>query len=297
MDGCFATPPYHLNRTSRFLHHIKRLALSKRHSGYDLVFQAMSGLMSVTGVPDGEPGAGAQRAGYPVSDMTAGFYATIGVLAALHHRDTVSGAGQYIDLALLDAQVATMSSMSMNYLVAGQLPQRVGMRSQVTCPYQDFDCADGQVMIAVGNDSQFAQLCKVLGRAELAEDAKFKTTPLRVTNRELLVPIIAGIMRGQTIAYWMPRLREANVPSGPIYNFKQVFDDPQIRHRQVVREIPHPLSGSLSVIANPLKFSATPVEYNRPPPLLGEHSAEILRDLLGIDDAEIASLGAQGVIK
>jgi len=171
------------------------------------------------------------------------------------------------------------------------------MRSQVTCPYQDFDCADGQVMIAVGNDSQFAQLCKVLGRAELAEDARFETTPLRVTNRELLVPIIAGLMKGQTIAYWMPRLREANVPSGPIYDFKQVFDDPQIRHRQVVREIPHPLSGSLPVIANPLKFSATPVEYNRPPPLLGEHSAEILRDLLGIDDAEIASLGAQGVIE
>jgi crotonobetainyl-CoA:carnitine CoA-transferase CaiB-like acyl-CoA transferase len=264
--------------------------------GYDLVFQSMSGLMSLTGVPDGQPGAGPQRAGYPVSDTTAGFYATIGILAALHHRDTVSGVGQYIDLSLLDAQVAAMSSMSMSYLVAGQLPQRVGIRSQLTCPYQDFDCADGLIMIAVGNDKQFSQLGKVLGHPEWADDPRFSTTPQRVAHRETLVPLVAEILRSRPLDHWMPLLREANVPSGPINDFKQVFDDPQIKHREVVREIPHPLSGSLSVVANPLKFSSTPVEYKRPPPLLGQHTEEVLRELLALDDAEIAGLCAEGAI-
>lgn len=264
--------------------------------GYDLIFQSMSGVMSLTGIPDGEPGAGPQRAGYPVSDTTAGFYATIGILAALHHRDTVSGVGQYIDLALLDAQVAATSSMAMSYLVAGQLPQRVGIRSQLTCPYQDFACADGPMMIAVGNDSQFASLARVLGHPEWPADPRFATTPERVANREALVPAIADILRRQPLAHWLPLLREANVPSGPINDFRQVFDDPQIRHRAMVREIAHPLSGSLSVVANPLNFSATPVEYKRPPPLLGQHTHEVLRELLAVGDAELAELGAEGAI-
>lgn len=264
--------------------------------GYDLIFQSMSGVMSLTGVPDGQPGAGPQRAGYPVSDTTAGFYATIGILAALHHRDTVSGVGQYIDLSLLDAQVAAMSSMAMSYLVAGVLPQRAGIRSQLTCPYQDFECADGLVMIAVGNDKQFEQLCKVLDRTDLPADPRFATTPQRVAHREILVPQIAAILREKTIGHWMPLLRAANVPAGPINDFRQVFDDPQIRHREVVREIVHPLSGSLSVVANPLKFSSTPIEYKRPPPLLGEHTSEVLRELLALDEAAIAQLAADGVI-
>ena len=264
--------------------------------GYDLIFQSMSGVMSLTGIPDGEPGAGPQRAGYPVSDTTAGFYATIGILAALHHRDTVSGVGQYIDLALLDAQVAATSSMAMSYLVAGQLPQRVGIRSQLTCPYQDFACADGPMMIAVGNDSQFASLARVLGHPEWPADPRFATTPERVANREALVPAIADILRQQPLAHWLPLLREANVPSGPINDFRQVFDDPQIRHREMVREIEHPLSGSLSVVANPLNFSATPVEYKRPPPLLGQHTHEVLRELLAVGDTELAELGAEGAI-
>ncbi|WP_431514237.1 CaiB/BaiF CoA transferase family protein [Variovorax sp. DAIF25] len=264
--------------------------------GYDLIFQSMSGVMSLTGIPDGEPGAGPQRAGYPVSDTTAGFYATIGILAALHHRDTVSGVGQYIDLALLDAQVAATSSMAMSYLVAGQLPQRVGIRSQLTCPYQDFACADGPMMIAVGNDSQFVSLARVLGHPEWPADPRFATTPERVANREALVPAIADILRRQPLAHWLPLLREANVPSGPINDFRQVFDDPQIRHREMVREIAHPLSGSLSVVANPLNFSATPVEYKRPPPLLGQHTHEVLRELLAIGDTELAELDAEGAI-
>ncbi|WP_280153894.1 CaiB/BaiF CoA-transferase family protein [Piscinibacter sp. XHJ-5] len=264
--------------------------------GYDLIFQAMSGVMSLTGAPEGEPGAGPQRAGYPVSDLTAGFYATIGVLAALHHRDTVSGRGQYIDLSLLDAQVAAVSSMAMSYLVAGVLPQRVGLGSQLTAPYGDFDCADGKMMIAVGNDKQFAQLCKVIGRTELLEDERFSTTSQRVENKQVLLPIVAGAMKQRTMAEWMPLLSAANVPSGPINDFRQVFDDPQIRHRELVHTIPHPLAGTMKVVGNPLKFSETPLEYKRPPPLLGEHTAEVLRDLLGIDDAEIERLTKQGVV-
>lgn len=265
--------------------------------GYDLVFQAMSGLMSLTGVPEGQPGAGPQRTGYPISDTTAGFYASIGILAALHHRDTVSGEGQFIDLAMLDAQVAAMSSMAMSYVVAGQMPQRVGIRSQLTCPYQDFDCSDGQVMIAVGNDKQYQQLCtEVIARPELATDPRYTSTPLRVEHRESLVPVIADILRGNTVNHWMAKLRAANVPAGPINDFRQVLDDPQIRHRELLQQVPHSLAGTMPVIGNPLKFSATPVTYRRGPPLLGEHTAEILRELLALDDAQIAALNAQGVI-
>ncbi len=263
--------------------------------GYDLIFQAMGGVMALTGAPEGEPGAGPQRAGYPVSDLTSGFYATIGILAALHHRDTVSGRGQYIDLSLLDAQVAATSSMAMSYLVAGQLPVRVGLGSQLTAPYGDFDCADGKIMIAVGNDKQFVQLCKVLGRPDLTEDPRFATTPQRVAHKLVLLPIVAGILKEHTIDYWMPLMREAVVPSAPIYDFKQVYDDPQIKHRQMVKTIPHPLAGTMSVVANPLNFSETPLQYGRPPPLLGEHTEEVLRDVLGLDDAAIARLAAQKV--
>ncbi len=263
--------------------------------GYDLLFQAMGGVMALTGVPEGQPGAGPQRAGYPVSDLTSGFYATIGILAALHHRDTVSGRGQHIDLALLDATVAATSSMAMSYLVAGQLPVRVGLGSQLTAPYGDFDCADGKIMIAVGNDKQYVQLCKVLGRPELAQDERFTTTPLRVQNKLQLLPLIGDILRGKPIAHWIPLLREAVVPAAPIYNFDQVYEDPQVRHRKMVRTVPHPLSGSLQVVGNPINFSETPNEYHRPPPLLGQHTAEILRDVLGLDDARIEQLSQQKV--
>ena len=264
--------------------------------GYDLIFQAMGGVMSLTGVPDGQPGAGPQRAGYPVSDMTAGFYATIGILAALHHRDTVSGQGQFIDLSLLDAQVAAVSPMAMSYLVAGQLPQRSGLSSQLTAPYGDFDCADGKILVAVANNKQFAALCQVIGRPELATDPRFDSTPQRVAYRAELQALIAEVLKTQPIAHWMPLLREAVVPSGPIHDFRQVFDDPQIRHRALVKTLPHPLSGTLPVVGNPLNFSATPITYDRPPPLLGQHTAEVLRELLGLNDAEIQALAQRRVI-
>ena len=264
--------------------------------GYDLIFQAMGGVMSLTGVPDGQPGAGPQRAGFPVSDLTAGFYATIGVLAALHHRDTVSGKGQHIDLSLLDAQVAAVSPMAMSYLVAGQLPVRSGLSSQLTAPYGDFDCADGKILVAVANNKQFAALCRVTGQPGLAADPRFASTPQRVANRAELQRLIGEVLKTQPIAHWMPLLREAVVPSGPIHDFRQVFDDPQIRHRGLVKTLAHPLSGTLAVVGNPLNFSDTPITYDRPPPLLGEHTVELLRDLLGLDEAEIDGLAQRGVI-
>jgi hypothetical protein len=263
--------------------------------GYDLIFQAMGGVMALTGAPEGQPGAGPQRAGYPISDLTSGFYATIGILAALHHRDTVSGVGQYIDLSLLDAQVAATSTMSMSYLVAGQLPVRVGLGSQLTAPYGDFDCADGKIMVAVGNDKQFVHLCHVLGRPDMALDERFTTTSLRVQHKQVLLPIIASILSQHSIDHWMPLLRKAVVPSAPIYDFKQVFEDPQIKHRELVKTVEHPLSGSMSLVGNPLNFSETPVEYKRAPPLLGQHTDEILREVLGMDAPEIARLSEQKV--
>ena len=263
--------------------------------GYDLIFQAMGGVMALTGAPEGQPGAGPQRAGYPISDLTSGFYATIGILAALHHRDTVSGVGQYIDLSLLDAQVAATSTMSMSYLVAGQLPVRVGLSSQLTAPYGDFDCADGKIMIAVGNDKQFVQLCHALGRPEMALDERFTTTSLRVQHKQVLLPIISSILSQHSIDHWMPLLRKAVVPSAPIYDFKQVFEDPQIKHRELVKTVEHPLAGAMSVVGNPLNFSETPVEYKRAPPLLGQHTDEILREVLGMDAPEIARLSEQKV--
>jgi crotonobetainyl-CoA:carnitine CoA-transferase CaiB-like acyl-CoA transferase len=264
--------------------------------GYDLIFQAMGGVMALTGVPEGQPGAGPQRAGYPVSDLTSGFYATIGILAALHHRDTASGVGQYIDLSLLDAQVAATSTMAMSYLVAGQMPVRTGLGSQLTAPYGDFDCADGKIMIAVGNDKQFVKLCHVLGRPELIDDERFATTSLRVEHKQVLLPIVASVLAEHSIDHWMSLLRDAIVPSAPIYDFKQVYNDPQIKHRKLVKTVPHPLSGTMSVVGNPLNFSETPIEYNRAPPMLGQHTEEILRELLGLDEAAIHRLAEQKVI-
>ena len=263
--------------------------------GYDLIFQAMGGVMALTGAPEGQPGAGPQRAGYPISDLTSGFYATIGILAALHHRDTVSGLGQYIDLSLLDAQVAATSTMSMSYLIAGQLPVRVGLGSQLTAPYGDFDCADGKIMIAVGNDKQFVQLCHALGHPEMALEERFTTTSLRVQHKQELIPIINSILSQHSLNHWMPLLQKAVVPSAPIYDFKQVFEDPQIKHRELVKSVDHPLAGAMSVVGNPLNFSETPIEYKRAPPLLGQHTDEILREVLGMDAPEIALLAEQKV--
>jgi crotonobetainyl-CoA:carnitine CoA-transferase CaiB-like acyl-CoA transferase len=264
--------------------------------GYDPIFQSMSGLMSVTGNPDDEPGGGPQKVGYSIADITAGLYAAIAILAALNHRDTVSGKGQYIDLALLDAQVAAMSHVAMNYLVSGRLQERMGTASPITCPWQTFKCAEGDITIAVGNDAQFARFCEVLGQPALAADPRFRTNPLRARNRKTLVPILEAAMLERPAREWHEAFEAAGVPSGPTYDFRQVFEDPQIRHRGLLTEMAHPLAGTVPIVGNPIKFSATPIEYRRPPPLLGEHTREVLRGVLGLDEAEVDAFAEQGAL-
>ena len=264
--------------------------------GYDPIFQAMSGLMSVTGHADGEPGGGPMRTGFAVGDITAGFYAVSAVLAALRHRDMVSGQGQHIDLALFDAQVAALSHLAMIYLVTGQQPARLGTASPITCPYQAFECADAPIMIAVGNDTQFVKLCECLGLPELAADSRFKTNPDRAKHRLVLVPLLAEVLKTRRVAQWYADFDVAGVPSGPINNFAEVFADPQIVHREMLLHMPHPTVGEIPQVANPVRFSASPVQYQRPPPLLGEHTAEVLRDVLQMDEQGIAELRQRKVI-
>ncbi|WGJ90021.1 CoA transferase [Achromobacter mucicolens] len=264
--------------------------------GYDPIFQSMSGLMSVTGVPDGEPGAGPVKAGYSVSDLTAGFYAVAAILAALRHRDQISGVGQHIDLALLDAQIAAISHIGMNYLASGQLPARMGSASQITAPFRAFECHDGHLMVAVGNDSQFRSFCNVIGLPDLAADPRFDTNPKRAAAQADLSRQIEPAMLARTVADWNQALAAANVPCGPIYTMDQVFEDPQVRHREVLGSVTHPALGSMPVVRNPIHFSGTPIALGLPPPMLGEHTADVLRAELGLTDAAIAQLHAEGIV-
>ena len=264
--------------------------------GYDPLFQSMSGLMSITGAADGEPGGGPMRVGFAVGDITAGFYAASAILAALRHRDMVSQEGQHIDLALLDAQVAAISHVAMMYLVSGEQPARLGTASQITCPWQNFDCSDGPIVVAVGNDSQFRNFCAVLGQPGWADDERFATNPERARHRTLLVPLIAAVLATNTVAHWHAAFDAAGVPSGPINGFAEVFADPQIVHREVLTHMDHPTAGRVPQVANPVHFSSTPVDYQRPPPLLGQHTEEVLRDVLGLDAARLQTLAAQKVI-
>jgi crotonobetainyl-CoA:carnitine CoA-transferase CaiB-like acyl-CoA transferase len=264
--------------------------------GYDPVFQAMSGLMSVTGVADGEAGAGPSLVGYSVSDITAGYYAIIAILAALNHRDRVSGRGQHIDLALLDAQIHAVSHIAMNYLVSGRMPVRAGAASQITCPWQAFACADVPLMVAVGTDQQFARLCEVLGCAELASDPRFTTNRQRMQHRDVLIPQLAERFRTRTADEWMKAFAQVGVASGPINDFGRVFADPQVQHREMLRELPHPLAGKAPTIANPVRFSDSPVEYRRHPPLHAEHTGEVLQELLAMSTEEVEALRRDKVI-
>jgi len=252
--------------------------------GYDPIFQAMSGLMSVTGVPDGQPGAGPNLAGYSVSDINAGFYATIAILAALHHRDTVSGRGQHIDLALLDAQVAAHSHIGMNYLVSGRMPVRAGTASQINTPWQAFDTADRPLMVAIGNDRQFAAFCEALGLPDLPADPRFATNAGRFAHKPDLLPPLQQALLARTADAWVAVLNAAGISSGPINDFGAARQDPQLRHREMWREMPHPTAGTMPFIANPVRFSDTPVAYDRAPPRLGEHTAEVLAEWLDPGD-------------
>ena len=264
-------------------------------AGYDPIAQAMGGLMSVTGERDGVPGGGPQRVGVAVTDMMTAIYAVGGILAALLHRSH-SDEGQYIDLALLDVQVAAMINIAQAYLSAGIVACRNGNAHPSVVPSQVFDCADGQLMLAAGNDGQFAKLCEVAGRPEVARDPRFATNEGRVRNRELVIATLEKVMRGRPVAYWTEKLAAAGVPCGPINDISAVFADAQVRHRGMRVEMQHPLAGAMALVGSPLRLSETPVEYRLPPPLLGQHTDEVLAGLLNMDKAEIERLRRETVI-
>jgi crotonobetainyl-CoA:carnitine CoA-transferase CaiB-like acyl-CoA transferase len=263
--------------------------------GYDAMVQAMGGLMSITGIADGEPGAGPQKVGVAVSDLMAGMYAATAVLAALHERDS-SGRGQHIDLALLDTQVGWLANQGMNYLLTGRPPQRMGSSHPSITPYQPFASADGFVMLAVGNDRQFAGLCRIAGCAPLATDARFSTSAARVAHRDELAALLEPILRARTTQDWVRSLGEAGVPCGPINDIAQAFDEAQVRHRQMRFTLPHPLAGSVPQVKNPVRFSRSALEYRRAPPLLGQDTEAVLAERLGLDEAELARLRAAGAM-
>ncbi|HEX4241556.1 MAG TPA: CaiB/BaiF CoA-transferase family protein [Steroidobacteraceae bacterium] len=264
-------------------------------AGYDLLVQAMGGMMSVTGRGDDEPGGGPQRAGVAVTDLFTGFYATIGILAALAHRDRTQ-VGQHIDIGLLDVQVACLANQAMNYLVSGTPPRRHGNAHPNLVPYQDFPTSDGYVLVAVGNDGQFARFCAVLRLPELVADPRFATNRDRVTNRAELIPMLCAVTVTNTTGHWAAALERVGVPAGPINSLDAVFADPQVRARHMRIELPHPVAGSVPLVASPLNLSETPVAYRRAPPTLGADSAAILRERLEMSDAAIAALKAKGII-
>ncbi len=264
-------------------------------AGYDPIAQAMGGLMSVTGERDGVPGGGPQRVGVAVTDMMTAIYAVSGILAALLHRSH-SGQGQHIDLALLDVQVAAMINIAQAYLSAGIVAVRNGNAHPSVVPSQVFDCADGQLMLAAGNDGQFAKLCEVAGCPELARDARFATNEGRVRNRELVIATLEKVMRDRSVAYWTEKLAAAGVPCGPINDISAVFADAQVRHRGMRVEVQHPLAGAMALVGNPLRLSEAPVEYGLPPPLLGQHTDEVLAGMLGMEKAEIDRLRRELVV-
>jgi crotonobetainyl-CoA:carnitine CoA-transferase CaiB-like acyl-CoA transferase len=264
-------------------------------AGYDYLIQGMGGLMSITGNADGEPGAGPQRVGVAVSDLTTGMYSAIAILGALHHRDE-SGSGQFIDMALLDTQVSWLANQASNYLVGGNCPQRTGAQHPNLAPYQPFRTKDGYLIIAVGNDAQFQKLCRVLGRPELGTHARFRTNADRVTNRKPLIEALEAQTPARTSAEWMDALRAVGVPCGPINTIAEVFEDPQVKHRGLRIELDHPLSGKVPGVATPIRYSETELEYAKAPPLLGADTERVLREVLGKSAGEIAALRTQKVI-
>ncbi|MBI5911670.1 MAG: CoA transferase [Betaproteobacteria bacterium] len=267
----------------------------RHRAGYDPIFQAMGGLMSVTGERDGRPGGGPMRVGLPVVDLMTGMHAASAILAALYHRDRVSGTGQYIDAALLDVEIAMLSHLHLNYLVSGKIPQRWGNDNPTLVPYQVLSCKGGRIMVSVGNESQFANFCKVLGKPELAEDERFSKNVKRLENRDLLVSILEDLLSREDGAYWSNALENVGVGCGPINDLAQALADPQVRYRRMQMEVPHPLSGTTPLIANPMRFSDATIDHQAPP-TLGQHNREILQGLLGLSNRDMADLAARGII-
>ncbi|KIQ36036.1 CoA-transferase [Pseudomonas viridiflava] len=266
-----------------------------KRAGYDFMIQGLGGLMSLTGRPDGDEGGGPVKVGVALTDILTGLYSTTAILAALAHRDQ-SSVGQYIDMALLDVQVACLANQAMNYLTTGVAPKRLGNAHPNIVPYQDFPTADGDFILTVGNDSQFRKFAEVAGQSQWATDPRFLTNKLRVANRGELIPLIRQATVFKTTAQWVDELEAAGVPCGPVNDLAQVFDDPQVLARGLAIELPHALGGRVAQVASPIRLSETPVEYRRAPPLLGEHTAQVLQALLGMSGDEVAALKEAGVL-
>lgn len=266
-----------------------------KRAGYDFMIQGLGGLMSLTGRPEGEEGAGPMKVGVALTDILTGLYATVGVLAALNQREQ-SGVGQYIDVALLDVQVACLANQAMNYLATGVSPKRLGNAHPNIVPYQDFPSADGNFILAVGNDGQFRKFCEVAGIASLADDPRFVTNRARVAHRAELIPLLRQATVFKTTAQWIELLEKAGVPCGPINDLQQVFADPQVQARGLRLDLPNAMGSSTPQVASPLRLSATPVAYRSAPPLLGQHTEALLQRLLGMSETQIAELREAGVI-
>jgi crotonobetainyl-CoA:carnitine CoA-transferase CaiB-like acyl-CoA transferase len=267
----------------------------RERPGYDFMIQGMGGLMSITGERDELAGGGPQKAGIPIADLITGMYATISICAALANR-AATGVGQHLDLALFDSLAAVLANQGANYLATGVSPKRLGNAHPNIVPYQAFKTADGDVILACGNDNLFRKFCEVADCRHLAVDPRFATNGQRVVNRAELDAILGDIFRKRTTRDWVEALEAAGVPNGPINTVAQVFAEPQAIARGLRMELAHPVAGQVSLVRSPMRFSGTPIEHERPPPLLGEHTDEILRGLLGKSEAEIATLRAQGVV-
>ncbi|WP_422422602.1 CaiB/BaiF CoA transferase family protein [Pseudomonas sp. GZD-222] len=266
-----------------------------KRAGYDFMIQGLGGLMSLTGRPEGDEGAGPVKVGVALTDILTGLYSTVAILAALAHRDQ-GGGGQHIDMALLDVQVACLANQAMNYLTTGTPPRRLGNAHPNIVPYQDFPTADGDFILTVGNDGQFRKFAEVAGQPQWADDPRFATNKQRVANRAELIPLIRQATVFKTTAEWVAQLETAGVPCGPINDLAQMFADPQVKARGLAIEMAHPLAGQVPQVASPIRLSATPVEYRNAPPLLGEHTQQILGEVLGLDAVEIERLQLAKVV-
>ncbi len=257
----------------------------KDKPGYDFMIQALGGLMSITGEPEGEP----MKTGVAVVDLFAGQNAIIAILAALQAR-TLTGRGQHLDISLFDSQVGWLANVASNYLISDNLPKRHGNAHPNIVPYQSFQASDGWFAIAVGNDRQFVRLCEMLGKPELAVDGKFATNSARVQNREELISLLVFIFKTASVSEWLAKLEEAEIPCGPIQNFEQVFSMPNVKEREMLVHMQHPTIGQLPLVGSPLKMSETPVEYRLSPPLMGEHTKNILMEVLGYSHEQAVAL-------
>jgi crotonobetainyl-CoA:carnitine CoA-transferase CaiB-like acyl-CoA transferase len=264
-------------------------------AGYDFLIQAMGGLMSVTGESEDKPGGGPQKIGVALSDILTGLYTTIGALSALAYRDK-TGRGQHVDMALLDVTIAATANQAMNYLVTGKAPTMMGNAHPNIVPYEAYRAADHYIILATGNDGQYQRFCDVAGRPDLATDERFATNRKRVENRDILGPMLNEIIGAKPRTFWLEELEKVGVPCGPINNLEQVFDDAHVQARGVQREVEHPVGGAIPTVANPIRMSESPIEYYRPPPGLGQHTDDVLAEMLGLDTAAIGRLRDAGII-